>query len=82
MLAAFAFVLAHGTSAFVAFRIRSERDTCRIAALLDLSNASMGFMYAALLVLVVAGIAAGVMGHWFARGWIWAALALLVFKPF
>lgn len=78
VLAAFAFVLAHGTSAFVAFRLRQERDRARLAALLDLSGAGLGIMYAALLVLVLAGIAAGVAGHWFAQGWIWAALALLL----
>lgn len=78
VLAAFAFVFAHGTSAFVAFRVRGERDPCRLAALLDLSNASLGFMYAALLVLILAGVAAGVMGHWFAQRWIWVALALLI----
>lgn len=77
VLAAFAFVLAHGTSAVVAFRVREERDPGRLAALLDLSSASLGFMYASLFVLVVAGVAAGILGHWFAERWPWAALALL-----
>jgi hypothetical protein len=78
VLAAFGFVLAHGTSAFVAFRVRAERDRCRVVALLDLSTASMGFMYGSLLVLVLAGIAAGVVGHWFAQWWTWASILLLV----
>ena len=37
IVAAFGFVLSHGVSAFVAFRIRAERDPARIGALLDLS---------------------------------------------
>ena len=78
VLAAFGFVLAHGTSALVAFAVRGERDPKRIAALLDLSDARLGLMYGSLFILVVAGVVAGVTGHWFAQRWIWAALALLV----
>jgi hypothetical protein len=28
--------------------------------------------------LLLAGIAAGIMGNWFSRGWIWASLVLIV----
>jgi hypothetical protein len=78
VLAAFGFVLAHGASALVAFRVRAEREPQRIAALLDLSFASTYTMYLSLLVLFVAGVAAGVVGAWFGRLWIWAAIAVLV----
>jgi len=78
VLAAFAFALAHGGSALVAFRIRREREPERIAALLDLSNWSLGMTYASVLVLVVAGVAAGIMGRWFGQAWIWAAIGVLV----
>jgi hypothetical protein len=78
VLAAFAFVLAHGASAFAAFRIRAERDRQRIIALLDLSRWSAGLMYWSLLVLVLAGVAAGIMGSWFGRLWIWVAIGVLV----
>jgi hypothetical protein len=78
VLAAFGFVLAHGASALVAFRVRAEREPQRIAALLDLSFASTYATYLSLLVLFVAGVAAGVVGHWFGRLWIWAAIAVLV----
>jgi uncharacterized membrane protein len=80
--AAFTFAVAHGVSAFAAFRIRQERDPGRIAALLDLSAASLGTMYAGLGVLLLAGIAAGMMGGWFGRGWIWASLGILVLVVF
>lgn len=78
VLGAFGFVLAHGTTAFVAFRVRAEREPQRIVALLDLSTLSMGLMYWSLAVLVAAGVAAGIMGGWFGQLWIWAALGVLV----
>jgi cytochrome bd-type quinol oxidase subunit 2 len=78
VLAAFGFVLAHGGTALVAFRARGEREPARIAALMDLSNASLGLMYVCVIVLVAAGVAAGLLGHWFGQLWIWAAIAVLV----
>jgi hypothetical protein len=78
ILGAFAFFMAHGASAMMAVRLRKERDLQRIQAILDLSQAALPFMYVSLLVLLGAGIAAGVQGHWFAQGWIWAALVILV----
>jgi hypothetical protein len=41
VVAAFAFVLAHGVAVFAGFRVRHERDRARITALLDLSTASL-----------------------------------------
>jgi hypothetical protein len=76
--AAFGFVLAHGVAVVTGFRIRGERDRARIAAMLDLSTASHGLMYASLVILVVAGLAAAAMGGWFGRLWIWAAISALV----
>ncbi|HET6744575.1 MAG TPA: hypothetical protein VFH90_01835 [Candidatus Limnocylindria bacterium] len=74
----FGFVLAHGASAFAAIRIRSEREPARVAALLDLSGASIGVMYISLLVLLVAGIAAGFIGNFWGEAWIWVAIGVLV----
>ncbi|HET9521133.1 MAG TPA: DUF2269 family protein [Candidatus Limnocylindrales bacterium] len=78
VLAAFGFALSHGVSAFVSFAVRRERDPERIKALLDLSSTAIGGLYASLLTLLVAGIAAGIMGNWFGRGWIWASLGILI----
>jgi hypothetical protein len=75
---AFAFVAAHGASALVAFRIRAVLDPAGIRILLDVSQAAIGVMYLGLLLLLVGGIAAGLAGDHFSRGWIWAALVLLV----
>jgi hypothetical protein len=76
--AAFGFVLAHGVAVFIGFRIRRERDRARIAALLDLSTASLPMMYVSLLTLVVAGLGAAVVGGWLGQLWVWASIGVLV----
>jgi hypothetical protein len=73
-----AFAFGHGTSSVVAFRIRAEREPIRISALLELSQISSAVMYVGLLVLLVGGIAAGVVGQWFGQWWLWAAIVILV----
>ncbi|HXM54501.1 MAG TPA: hypothetical protein VOB72_03865 [Candidatus Dormibacteraeota bacterium] len=78
VLAAFGFALAHGVSAFAAFRMRAERQGEHVTLLLDLSRWSSGLMYSSLMVLILAGIAAGVLGGWFGQRWIWAAIGVLV----
>jgi hypothetical protein len=78
IVAAFAFVLGHGVSMVVLFRIRHETDPARIGAQLDLSLSSMYLGFAALLVMLVSGIIAGFTGDLWGRGWIWASLGLLV----
>ncbi len=76
--AAFLFVMGHGASMWASDQIRHERDAVRITALLELSGRSLGLVYGALLTLLIAGIAAGIMGGHFARGWIWASIGVLV----
>jgi hypothetical protein len=80
ILGVFGFLIAHGASVAVAFRLRSERDPTRIKALLELSNAYLNAMYGGLTVLLVFGILAGISGAWWTSGklWIWAAVVLLV----
>lgn len=78
VLGAFAFAAGHGVSMVAAFRLRGERDRARMAALLDLSGASLGLAFVGLLVLFVSGVLAGiVLGSW-GRGWIWVSLVVLV----
>ena len=74
----FGFLLAHGASVAAAFALRRERHLERIRALLMLSTSTFNVMYLSLLVLLVSGIVAGVMGRWWGRGWIWTALGLLI----
>lgn len=78
VLAAFGFVGAHGVSTFVAFALRGAPDRARAASLLGLSAAAVNAMYASLLVLLAAGVAAGFIGGHWGRLWIWSALVLLV----
>ena len=78
VLGVFGFLLGHGTAAAITFKLRGERGVERVRALLDLSQATRVVANASLLVLLVAGIVAGFMGHWWGRGWIWASLGLLV----
>jgi hypothetical protein len=74
----FGFLVAHGVSVGVAFRLRKERDPKRIMALLDLSSSSVTLLYVSLLLLLTGGVVAGFIGHWWGFGWIWTALAALV----
>jgi len=77
VLGAFGFVAAHGATATVTFKIRSERDPVRIRTMLDLSRATRGLMYGSFLLLVGAGIAtASIVGYW-KSGWLWTSIGLL-----
>jgi hypothetical protein len=79
VLGVLVFLAAHGSSISIAFKLRVEHDRERIGALLDLSGAYQRAMYGSLLVLLLAGIVAGVMGGWFTTSlWIWVSLALLI----
>jgi len=76
--AAFLFVMGHGASMWTSDQIRRERDPARIRVLLELSSRSLGLVYGSLIILLIAGITAGIMGNWFSKGWIWAAIVVLV----
>jgi hypothetical protein len=78
LLSLFGFLLAHGASSSASFALRRERNLERIRALLELSGNSFGVMYVSLLVLLLSGVSAGVIGHWWGQIWIWASLALLI----
>ena len=78
IVGAFLFVIAHGVSMWMAVQVARETDRQRIAALLDLSSASLNVLYLGLVVLLVGGIWAAIDGGWFAHAWPWAALVLLI----
>ena len=69
---------AHGTSAFAMFQARREPDRTRLAAVLDLSQASLGVAGVGLILAVVLGIVAAIMGEHFSRYWPWAAIVVVV----
>lgn len=80
VLAALAFVMAHGTSAAVSLRLRGLRDRATILAYLDLSERTMGATYASLLVVFVGGIISGIAGGYWTSGrlWLWASMAVFM----
>jgi hypothetical protein len=75
---AFFFAMSHGVAAWASFRLDRERDAVRIRALLELMSESLTGVYIGLLALLIFGIWAGIYGGHFARGWIWAALILVI----
>ena len=73
-----AFLSLHGASVVMLFRLRKERDPRRVDDYLQLSAASTKAMYVSLAALVVTGVVAGTVGHWWGYGWIWASLGVLI----
>ena len=80
VLAAFGFVAMHGVSIYVLVRLRQDREPASVRALLNLSVASLGPAYAFLGLILVTGIASGIVGGYWTSGrlWIWASLVVLV----
>jgi hypothetical protein len=78
VLSAFLYLLAHGGSVAVAFRMRRETSAERIRALLDLSRSSVAVANYMFLATIVCGVALAFMGHLWSAGWIWLSIAILV----
>jgi hypothetical protein len=72
------FLLAHGTSAAMALRLRSEKTPDGIRSLTELSKLTTGVMYTFIVLIVISGVFLGFQGQWWGRVWIWAALAVLI----
>lgn len=72
------FALAHGGSAFMAFRLRSERDPAVVDSLLKVGQLSVGPMYIGLLLLIVGGLGAAASADYFGKPWILASIAVFV----
>jgi hypothetical protein len=78
LLGIFGFLIAHGASASVFFALRHERNVDNIRSLLQLSGGSARALIISLLTLLLSGITAGFVGHWWRYGWIWLSLLLLI----
>ena len=83
---ALVFVLGHGASVAVSFKIRDERDPGRIQPCSELSTWSLSIFYVGIFLLLGAGIWAGftpgIEGSWWGSGWIWAALGTFLVTMF
>jgi plastocyanin len=78
LVGVFGFLLAHGVSVSVTFKLRQERDPAHINALLQLSGSSIQAFYISLVVLLIGGFGAVTVGHLWSKAWIWSAIAVLV----
>jgi len=78
IIGVFLFLLAHGVSAGVALRIRSERDPVAVRTLLDFSARSIGVMGLGATIWLFSGIFLGFSGNYWSTGryWLWASLLL------
>jgi hypothetical protein len=78
IIGVFLFLLAHGVSAGVLLKLRTERDPHTLRTLLDFSRWSMNVMGIGFLIWFIAGILAGFSGNYWTSGryWIWASLAI------
>jgi len=74
----FGFLLAHGVSVGVLFKVRSERTREGLRVLLDLSKRSLVWTYAFLILLGITGGVAAYLGDSWRQGWIWASAAVLI----
>jgi hypothetical protein len=77
VLSVLGFVMFHGVSIVVAFRLRKERDRTRIAELLTFSGAAVKGMYVSLAALIVFGVITGFSIHAWSFWWIWISIGLL-----
>ena len=78
VIAVIAFIAVHGVSMVTAFQLRGVTERSHAVRLLGRSQMAVGLMYVALLVLLVAGIAAGFIGAHWNRLWIWASIGVLI----
>lgn len=75
-LGIFVFLLAHGVSVGVAFKLKEERDRARIGALLDLSASTYPGMAVGLLLILASAAVMAYLADWWRFAWFWAALIL------
>ncbi len=72
------FAISHGASAFMAFRLRAERDPTVVDALLKTGQLSVGPMYIGLLLLIVGGLGAAAGANLWGKTWIIASIVVFV----
>ena len=78
VVGALVFMMSHGVSIFVAFRLQQEQNVDSIRALLDLSTMSLRGTWGSTFLLLAAGIALGFMGKWWSQGWLWFSIGIFV----
>lgn len=78
VVSAFVFMLAHGASATVMYRLRVEREPAALRTLFAVRDAAdLPFSLSAAL-MILSGIALAFLGRWWRAGWIWASLGVFL----
>jgi hypothetical protein len=72
------FLMAHGVSIWVAFRLRDERNRDVIAALLGLSLRASQVLYLGLLLLGIGGLGAAFSAGWLTTTWNLASYVVVI----
>ncbi len=72
------FVMCHGVSMFVAFRIKRETNRELISAFLGLSNRATQAMYLGILMLLVGGLGAAWNVGWLTAPWVIASYVVFI----
>jgi hypothetical protein len=78
VLFAFLYMIAHGGSVAVAYRVRRETSAERVHALLDLSRSTAAVAGYMLTAMIACGVVLGFLGRWWSSRWIWLSIATLV----
>ncbi|MDQ6709241.1 MAG: hypothetical protein M3Z11_01650 [Candidatus Dormibacteraeota bacterium] len=76
------FLLAHGPSVGMALRLRREPTADGIRALVALSTLATQATYPSLILVIATGLIVGFAGHWWGRGWVWAAIGIVLVTSF
>jgi hypothetical protein len=77
-LAAITFFLAHGVSAALVFKVRTETDFERIRAMLDLSASTFMIYIISFSIMGITGLSMPFISHIWHRGWVWVSIALIL----
>ena len=72
------FLMAHGTSAFVAFRMRTLRDVASVSDYLAMSQTATRAMYVGLLFLLIGGAAAATVNDFWTTPWVLGSIVVFV----
>ena len=75
----FGFLICHGVSMFVLYRIRNvQLDRAKISELISFSGVTTMPMYVSLGVLVAGGVGAAITISAFSHPWLWTSIAILL----
>ncbi len=78
VMSALGFIMAHGVSAMMIFKVSRERKYENLCNYLDISSAALRPAMLALHGVEITGITLTLMAHWYLMGWIWASLGLFI----